>query len=314
MRILVTGGTGFLGSHLCSALLQTGAEVVALSRNASRVNDFPRGLIENPKFELVQQDITLPFKVTADAIYNLASPASPAQHQQDPLQSLKTNILGTINVLDLANELRVPVFQASTGEVYGDPSISPQPEEYWGNVNPIGPRACYTEAKRVAETLSFEYHKQFGFPVRIARLFSFYGPGMSPSNGRAISTFIVQALRGEPITIFGDGSQTRSFCFVGDMVSGIMAMMHKKEGIVGPLNLGSPHGVSMLQLADMVITKTKSKSQIVFLPKAHDDPRQLIPSISRAHEELDWKPVTSLSEGLDQTIEHFRRSHKPWLP
>jgi len=310
MKILVTGGTGFIGSHLCGTLLSTGAEVIALGRDTSRLSYQTKSLLANPKFQIVRHDITLPLEFAADAIYNLASPASPAQHQNDPLQTLKTNILGTLNVLDLARELHVPVFQASTVEVYGDPEISPQPEEYWGNVNPVDARACYTEGKRIAETLFVTYQRQFGFPVRIGRLFSSYGPGMKPNNGRVISTFIVQALRGDPITIFGDGTQTRSFCFISDVVSGIISMMSNKDiGVLGPLNLGSPQEVSLLELAELILSKTGSSSKIEFKPQAQDNPRRLLPSVSRAKSELNWEPQINLDEGLDITIDSFSRAN-----
>jgi UDP-glucuronate decarboxylase len=310
MKILVTGGTGFIGSHLCEALLANGAEVVALGRDTSKLNDRTRRLLVNPKFHVVQHDITHSLEFAADAIYNLASPASPMQHQNDPLQTLKTNLLGTLNVLDLARKLHVPAFQASTGEVYGDPEISPQSEEYWGNVDPVDARACYTEGKRIAETLFATYQRQYEFPVRIGRLFSSYGPGMKSDNGRVISTFITQALRDEPITIFGDGAQTRSFCFIGDIVSGIMSMMSKHGiGLLGPLNLGSSEEVSLLDLAKLIVVKTESRSKIEFIPQAQDNPRRLLPSVLRAKSELNWEPKINLSEGLDITIDSFREAN-----
>jgi len=262
-------------------------------------------LLGDPRFEVIRHDVTFPLYVEVDAIYNLASPASPIHYQHDPVQTTKTNVMGAINMLGLAKRLRVPILQASTSEVYGDPEVHPQPEEYWGKVNPIGPRACYDEAKRVAETLFFDYHRQHGLNIRVARIFNTYGPRMAADDGRVVSNFIVQALRGEPITIYGDGSQTRSFCFVDDLVGGLIALMDNTSGEVGPVNLGNPGEFTMLELADLVIGLTGSSSSIVHHALPQDDPRQRQPDITKARNVLGWEPTVALKDGLIQTIEYF---------
>jgi UDP-glucuronate decarboxylase len=263
-------------------------------------------LLGNPNFELLRHDVTFPLFVEVDAIYNLASPASPIHYQKDPVQTIKTNILGAVNMLGMAKRLRVPIFQASTSEVYGDPEVHPQTEEYWGNVNPIGPRACYDEGKRAAETLFFDYNRQHNVSIRVARIFNTYGPRMATGDGRVVSNFVVQALRGEDITIYGDGQQTRSFCYVSDLVDGFVRMMDKTESLVGPINLGNPNEFTMLELAEKVIAKTGSKSKLRFEPLPQDDPKQRQPDITKAKSQLGWEPKIQLDEGLDATIAYFR--------
>jgi UDP-glucuronate decarboxylase len=306
MRILVSGAGGFLGSHLCDKLLSNGHEVLAVDNffTGSRTN--VAHLIGNPNFELLRHDVTFPLFVEVDAIYNLASPASPIHYQKDPVQTIKTNILGAVNMLGMAKRLRVPIFQASTSEVYGDPEVHPQTEEYWGNVNPIGPRACYDEGKRAAETLFFDYNRQHNVSIRVARIFNTYGPRMATGDGRVVSNFVVQALRGEDITIYGDGQQTRSFCYVSDLIDGFVRMMDKTESLVGPINLGNPNEFTMLELAEKVIAKTGSKSRLRFEPLPQDDPKQRQPDISKATNQLGWVPKVQLDEGLDSTIDYFR--------
>jgi UDP-glucuronate decarboxylase len=306
LRILVSGAGGFLGSHLCDKLLSNGHEVLAVDNffTGSRTN--VAHLIGNPNFELLRHDVTFPLFVEVDAIYNLASPASPIHYQKDPVQTIKTNILGAVNMLGMAKRLRVPIFQASTSEVYGDPEVHPQTEEYWGNVNPIGPRACYDEGKRAAETLFFDYNRQHNVSIRVARIFNTYGPRMATGDGRVVSNFIVQALRGEDITIYGDGQQTRSFCYVSDLVDGFVRMMDKTESLVGPINLGNPNEFTMLELAEKVIAKTGSKSKMRFEPLPQDDPKQRQPDITKAKNQLDWQPKIQLDEGLDATIAYFK--------
>ena len=306
MRILVTGGAGFLGYHLSDRLLSDGHEVIA-------VDDFFTGnkrnvwhLSDNKNFELIRHDVTFPLYLEVDAIYNLASPASPIHYQRDPVQTTKTSVLGAINMLGLAKRLGVRIFQASTSEVYGDPEVHPQPESYWGRVNPIGPRACYDEGKRAAETLFFDYHRQHGMPIRVARIFNTYGPRMAPDDGRVVSNFVLQALRGEPLTIYGDGSQTRSFCYVSDLVDGFVRLMDNDKGLVGPVNLGNPREFTMKELADAVIDVTGSKSPIEHKPLPQDDPKQRQPDISLAKKELGWEPTIQLREGLEKTVEYFR--------
>jgi UDP-glucuronate decarboxylase len=262
----------------------------------------------NNKFELIRHDITFPLHIEVDAIYNLASPASPSHYQRDPVQTIKTNVLGAVNMLGLAKRLHVPIFQASTSEVYGDPQIHPQTEDYWGNVNPIGPRACYDEGKRAAETLFFDYHRQHGVQIRVARIFNTYGPRLARGDGRVVSNFIVQALAGEDITIFGDGGQTRSFCFVSDLIDGFLAMMSVEAPKVGPINLGNPNEFTILELAELILKKTNSSSELRFEKLPQDDPKQRQPDISRAREVLDWLPSVQLGEGIDKTIEYFRGS------
>jgi UDP-glucuronate decarboxylase len=306
MRILVTGGAGFLGSHLCERLIKDGHEVIAIDNMYTGSRSKVEALKENPKFELIRQDVTQPLNFEVDGIMNLACPASPVHYQKFPVQTIKTSVLGAINVLDLANRLKVPVFQASTSEVYGDPSISPQNEEYWGNVNPIGIRACYDEGKRSAETLFFDFNRQFGTEIKVARIFNTYGPRMSFNDGRVVSNFIVQALKNEPISIYGDGSQTRSFCFVTDLIDGFISLMFSDKQVTGPINLGNPREFTMLELAEKVIVATKSKSKIEFFELPQDDPKQRKPDISKAKTILDWNPRVNLEEGLDLTVSEFK--------
>lgn len=306
MRILVTGGSGFLGSHLCEKLISMGHEVIAVDNFYTGEKWKIKGIADHPNFELVRQDVTSPLNFEVDAIMNLACPASPVHYQKFPVQTIKTSVLGAINVLDLANRLKVPVFQASTSEIYGDPKVSPQEESYWGNVNPIGIRACYDEGKRAAETLFFDFHRQYESEIKVARIFNTYGPRMSFNDGRVVSNFIVQALMNEPITIYGDGNQTRSFCFVTDLVNGFIKLMFSSKEVTGPINLGNPNEFTMLQLAEEVIQLTNSKSQIVFHQLPKDDPKQRKPDISKAKELLDWEPTVELTEGLKLTIEEFK--------
>jgi UDP-glucuronate decarboxylase len=308
MRILITGGAGFVGSHLAERLLAAGNEVVVVDNYFTGSKDNVSHLLGNPRFELLRHDVTFPLYVEVDAIYNLASPASPIHYQHDPVQTTKTNVMGAINMLGLAKRLRVPILQASTSEVYGDPEVHPQTEDYWGKVNPIGPRACYDEAKRVAETLFFDYHRQHGLAIRVARIFNTYGPRMAADDGRVVSNFIVQALRGEPLTIYGDGSQTRSFCYVDDLVGGLIGLMENTVGEVGPVNLGNPGEFTMLELAQKVLELTGSSSTIEHLPLPQDDPKQRQPDISRAKKSLGWEPTVPLNEGLVKTIEYFSKS------
>ena len=308
MRILITGGAGFVGSHLAERLLAAGNEVVVVDNYFTGSKDNVAQLLGNPRFELLRHDVTFPLYVEVDAIYNLASPASPIHYQHDPVQTTKTNVMGAINMLGLAKRLRVPILQASTSEVYGDPEVHPQTEDYWGKVNPIGPRACYDEAKRVAETLFFDYHRQHGLAIRVARIFNTYGPRMAADDGRVVSNFIVQALRGEPLTIYGDGSQTRSFCYVDDLVGGLIALMENTAGEVGPVNLGNPGEFTMLELAEKVLELTGSSSTVEHLPLPQDDPKQRQPDISRAKESLGWEPTVPLNEGLVKTIEYFQKT------
>jgi len=306
MRILVTGGAGFLGSHLSDRLLSEGHEVIAVDNFFTGNKRNVWHLSDNKNFELIRHDVTFPLYLEVDAIYNLASPASPIHYQRDPVQTTKTSVLGAINMLGLAKRLGVKIFQASTSEVYGDPEVHPQPESYWGRVNPIGPRACYDEGKRAAETLFFDYHRQHGMPIRVARIFNTYGPRMAPDDGRVVSNFVLQALRGEPLTIYGDGSQTRSFCFVSDLVDGFVRLMDDDKDLVGPVNLGNPGEFTMKELADAVIDVTGSKSTIEHKPLPQDDPKQRQPDISLAKKELGWEPTIQLREGLEKTVEYFR--------
>jgi UDP-glucuronate decarboxylase len=307
MRILVTGGAGFLGSHLTDRLISAGHDVIVVDNFFTGSKDNIRHLLGHPNFELLRHDVTFPLYVEVDAIYNLASPASPIHYQRDPVQTLKTNILGAVNVLGLAKRLKAPIFQASTSEVYGDPEIHPQTEDYWGRVNPIGPRACYDEGKRAAETLFFDYHRQHNVKIRVARIFNTYGPRMALDDGRVVSNFIVQALGGDDITIFGDGSQTRSFCYVDDLVEGFIRMMGTEQDSLGPVNLGNPGEFTMIELAEKVIEITGSKSRIAFKPLPQDDPKQRQPDISTARKELDWAPKVQLEEGLERTIAFFEQ-------
>ena len=306
MRILVTGGAGFLGSHLSDRLLADGHEVVAVDNFFTGNKKNVRHLLDNKDFELIRHDVTFPLYVEVDAIYNLASPASPIHYQRDPVQTTKTSVLGAINMLGLAKRLSVKIFQASTSEVYGDPEVHPQPESYWGKVNPIGPRACYDEGKRAAETLFFDYHRQHGMEIRVARIFNTYGPRMAPDDGRVVSNFVLQALRGEPLTIYGDGSQTRSFCYASDLVDGFVRLMENDKGLVGPVNLGNPVEFTMLELAEAVLDVTGSTSGIDYQPLPQDDPKQRQPDISLAKKELGWEPTIQLREGLEKTSEYFR--------
>ncbi len=305
MRVLITGGAGFVGSHLADQLLAAGHEVVVVDNYFTGSKDNIAHLRDHPGFEIIRHDVTFPLYVEVDAIYNMASPASPIHYQHDPVQTTKTNVMGAINMLGLAKRLRVPILQASTSEVYGDPEVHPQTEDYWGKVNPIGPRACYDEAKRVAETLFFDYHRQHGLNIRVARIFNTYGPRMAADDGRVVSNFIVQALRGDPITIYGDGSQTRSFCFVDDLVKGLIALMNNGANEVGPVNLGNPGEFTMKELADLVLELTGSASQIEFLPLPQDDPKQRQPDISKARKVLGWEPAVALKDGLKKTIKYF---------
>lgn len=306
MRILVTGGAGFLGSHLSDRLLSEGHEVIAVDNFFTGNKRNVWQLSDNKNFELIRHDVTFPLYLEVDAIYNLASPASPIHYQRDPVQTTKTSVLGAINMLGLAKRLGVRIFQASTSEVYGDPEIHPQPESYWGRVNPIGPRACYDEGKRAAETLFFDYHRQHGMAIRVARIFNTYGPRMAPDDGRVVSNFVLQALRGEPLTIYGDGSQTRSFCYVSDLIDGFVRLMDNDKDLVGPVNLGNPGEFTMKELADAVIEVTGRKSTIEHRPLPQDDPKQRQPDITLAKKELGWEPTIQLREGLEKTVEYFR--------
>jgi len=305
MRILVTGAAGFLGSHLCDRLISDGHEVLGVDNFFTGSRRNVSHLLSHPNFELMRHDVTFPLFVEVDAIYNLASPASPIHYQKDPVQTIKTNVLGSVNMLGLAKRLNIPIFQASTSEVYGDPLVHPQTEDYWGHVNPIGPRACYDEGKRAAETLFFDYNRQHGVKIRVARIFNTYGPRMAVGDGRVVSNFIVQALQGKNITIFGDGLQTRSFCYVSDLIDGFVKMMDQEMDLVGPINLGNPIEVTMLELAEIVLQKTKSSSKLDFRPLPEDDPRQRRPDISRASDLLNWRPTIDLAVGLDLTVNYF---------
>ena len=307
MRILVTGAGGFLGSHLCDRLLAEGHEVLAVDNFFTGAKTNLKHLLDNPNFELLRHDVTFPLYIECDYIYNLASPASPIHYQRDPVQTMKTNVLGAVNMLGLAKRLRVPIFQASTSEVYGDPEVNPQTEDYWGNVNPIGTRACYDEGKRAAETLFFDYHRQHGVKISVARIFNTYGPRMATGDGRVVSNFIVQAINDSPITIYGDGSQSRSFCYVDDLIDGFMAMTSQETPVVGPINLGNPNEFTMLELASKIIDLTSSKSELVFKPLPEDDPKQRQPDISKARS-LGWEPKVELDQGLQKTIEYFKES------
>lgn len=310
-RVLVTGGAGFIGSHLCERLLGAGHHVICVDNFFTGVRENVAALLANPYFELLRHDVTFPLSVEVDEIYNLACPASPIHYQQDPVQTTKTSVLGAINMLGLAKRLKVRILQASTSEVYGDPQVHPQPEGYWGNVNPIGPRACYDEGKRCAETLFFDYHRQHGVPIRVARIFNTYGPRMHPNDGRVVSNFIMQALTGQPLTIFGDGSQTRSFCYVDDMVTALIALMESDSpAAVGPVNIGNPGEFTMLDLATLVIRLTGSRSRLETRPLPQDDPRQRRPDITRIGQFAGWVPEVGLEEGLRRTIAYFRTQHE----
>ncbi len=304
-RILVTGGAGFLGSHLCARLLREGGEVLCVDNFYTSAHEHIAPLLQNPQFELLRHDITFPLYVEVDEIFNLACPASPIHYQADPVQTTKTSVHGAINMLGLAKRRKAKIFQASTSEVYGDPDVHPQREGYWGHVNPIGPRSCYDEGKRCAETLFFDYHRQHGLRIKIARIFNTYGPHMHPNDGRVVSNFVVQALNNEPITIYGDGSQTRSFCYVDDMVEGFIRLMAAPDDVVGPMNLGNPHEVTVLALAQKVIELTGSRTRLIFKPLPDDDPTRRCPDITIAREKLGWEPRVPLEEGLKRTIDYF---------
>jgi UDP-glucuronate decarboxylase len=305
MRILITGGAGFLGSHLCDKLLAQDHEVICLDNLFTGSKDNIAHLLAHPRFEFVRHDVIDPFKFEVEQIYNLACPASPPHYQFNPIKTTKTSVMGAINCLGLAKRVKARVFQASTSEVYGDPTVHPQPESYWGNVNPIGRRSCYDEGKRCAETLFFDYHRENKVDIRVVRIFNTYGPRMHPNDGRVVSNFIVQALKGENITMYGDGLQTRSFCYVDDLIEGFVRMMDQTE-TAGPINLGNPGEFTMLELAEQVLKLTKSKSKIVHKPLPADDPRQRRPDITLAKKYLKWEPKVSLAEGLKKTIAYFK--------
>lgn len=305
-RILVTGGAGFLGSHLIDRLLDQGHEVLCVDNLFTGTKQNIDHLHGHPRFEFMRHDVCFPLYVEVDEVYNLACPASPVHYQHDPVQTTKTSVLGAINMLGLAKRLRCKIFQASTSEVYGDPSVHPQPESYWGNVNPIGIRSCYDEGKRCAETLFFDYRRQHGLDVKVARIFNTYGPRMHPADGRVVSNFVMQALAGEPITIYGDGSQTRSFCYVSDLIDGWLRLMDTPDGFTGPVNLGNPNEFTMLELAELVIELTQSKSKLEHRPLPEDDPTQRQPDIALAREGLGWEPRVALRQGLAHTIGYFR--------
>jgi UDP-glucuronate decarboxylase len=307
MRILVTGGAGFLGSHLCDRLINEGHEILCLDNFFTGRRQNIAHLLQNPKFELIRHDVIDPFKVEVDQIYNLACPASPPHYQYNPIKTTKTSVMGAINCLGLAKRVRARVFLASTSEVYGDPNVHPQDESYWGNVNPIGRRSCYDEGKRCAETLFFDYHRENGVDIRVVRIFNTYGPRMLADDGRVVSNFIVQALKGENLTVYGDGSQTRSFCYVDDLIDGFVRLM-EQEKTVGPVNIGNPGEFTMLELAELVLKKVGGKSKVTNLPLPADDPKQRRPDISLAKEALGWEPKVPLEEGLERTIAYFRQA------
>lgn len=304
-RVLVTGGAGFLGSHLCDRLVSSGADVLAVDNYFTGSKQNLRSLLQAPNFEILRHDVTFPLYVEVDQIYNLACPASPIHYQHDPVQTTKTSVHGAINMLGLAKRVGARILQASTSEVYGDPTVHPQPESYWGNVNPIGIRSCYDEGKRCAETLFFDYHRQHGLEIKVARIFNTYGPRMQPHDGRVVSNFILQALQNQPITIYGEGQQTRSFCYVDDMVDAFLALMNSPSDFTGPVNLGNPVEFTMIELAELVKQITNSRSELVFEPLPVDDPKQRKPDITQARVNLGWQPCTSLEEGLARTVEYF---------
>jgi UDP-glucuronate decarboxylase len=305
-RVLVTGGAGFLGSHLCDRLIGDGHEVLCVDNFFTGDKSNIAHLLKHDRFELMRHDITFPLFVEVDEIYNLACPASPVHYQHDPVQTTKTSVHGAINMLGLAKRLKAKILQASTSEVYGDPAVHPQTEDYWGHVNPIGPRSCYDEGKRCAETLFFDYHRQLGLRIKVARIFNTYGPRMHVADGRVVSNFIVQALQGQPITLYGDGQQTRSFCYVDDLVDGLVRLMDSADGVTGPVNLGNPKEFSMAELATLVVAATGSRSETIHSPLPADDPRQRQPDISRARELLGWQPAIALEEGIKRTIDDFK--------
>ena len=304
-KVLVTGGAGFIGSHLCNRLVTEGNDVICVDNFYTGKKSNVENLLRDKNFELLRHDVTFPLYLEVDEIYNLACPASPVQYQVDPVQTTKTSVHGAINMLGLAKRTGAKILQASTSEVYGDPEVSPQNEEYLGNVNPTGPRACYDEGKRCAETLFFDYFRQHKVNIRVARIFNTYGPLMLPNDGRVVSNFAIQALKGDALTVYGNGNQTRSFCFVDDLVDGLMRLMNSSDDIVGPINLGNPDEVTINTLAEMVIEFTSSKSKIKSLPELEDDPKQRCPDISKARELLGWEPQIPLKEGLDRTLKHF---------
>ena len=306
-RILVTGGAGFLGSHLCDRLISAGHEVLCLDNFYTGSKRNVAHLLSIPQFELIRHDVTFPLYIEVDEIYNLACPASPVHYQHNPTQTIKTSVYGAINMLGLAKRTGAKILQASTSEVYGDPHVHPQPESYWGNVNPIGPRSCYDEGKRCAETLFSDYHQQYGLEIKIARIFNTYGPRMHPNDGRVVSNFVVQALNDDPITIYGDGNQTRSFCYVDDLITGLIRLMESDGDTTGPINLGNPAEFSMQELANLVINLTKSKSDITNNPLPINDPKQRQPDISLAIKKLKWQPQIELIEGLSKTVEYFQK-------
>jgi UDP-glucuronate decarboxylase len=307
-RVLVTGGAGFLGSHLCDRLIAEGADILCIDNFFTGTKQNVAHLLGHPRFELMRHDVTFPLYVEVDQIYNLACPASPIHYQHDPVQTTKTSVHGAINMLGLAKRVKARIFQASTSEVYGDPEIHPQQESYWGRVNPIGPRACYDEGKRCAETLFFDYHRQHNLDIKVIRIFNTYGPRMHPNDGRVVSNFIVQALRGEDITIYGTGQQTRSFCYVDDLIEGFLRLMNTEAGFTGPVNVGNPVEFTMLELAEKTIALTASKSKLVFRPLPQDDPKQRQPDISIAQSKLQWEPKVALEDGLKETISYFRKT------
>ena len=305
-RVLITGGSGFLGSHLCERLLNDGHDILCLDNFFTGTKQNVVHLLENPNFELMRHDVTFPLYVEVDEIYNLACPASPIYYQMDPVQTTKTCVHGAINMLGLAKRLKAKIFQASTSEIYGDPQVQPQPESYWGRVNPLGFRSCYDEGKRCAETLFFDYRRQHSLRIKVARIFNTFGPRMHPNDGRVVSNFIVQAIQGRPLTIYGDGSQTRSFCYVDDLIEVIIRLMDTDNAFTGPINIGNPGEFSILELAEKIINLSASSSEIIFKPLPADDPKQRRPDISLAKKELNWEPKISLEEGLVKTISYFR--------
>jgi UDP-glucuronate decarboxylase len=305
-RIMITGGAGFIGSHLCDRLIKEGHDVLCVDNFFTGAKANVSHLFGNPHFELMRHDVTFPLYVEVDQIYNLACPASPVHYQHDPVQTTKTSVHGAINMLGLAKRLKARIFQASTSEVYGDPEVHPQPESYWGRVNPIGPRSCYDEGKRCAETLFFDYHRQHNLDIKVVRIFNTYGPRMHPNDGRVVSNFIVQALKGEDITVYGSGHQTRSFCYVDDMIEGFVRMMATERGFIGPVNLGKPAEFTILELAEKVLKLVGSKSKLVFRPLPVDDPKQRQPDITLANAKMDWMPKVNLEDGLKETVHYFR--------
>ncbi|ETR77607.1 NAD-dependent dehydratase [Afipia sp. P52-10] len=305
-RILVSGGAGFIGSHLCDLLIAAGHDVLCVDNYFTGRRRNIEHLLDKPRFEVMRHDVTFPLYVEVDDIYNLACPASPIHYQYDPVQTLKTSVHGAINMLGLAKRTRARIFQASTSEVYGDPTVHPQPEHYWGHVNPLGVRACYDEGKRAAETLFFDYHRQHKVRIKVARIFNTYGPRMHPNDGRVVSNFIVQALSGHDITLYGDGNQTRSFCYVSDLLDGFQRLMAAGEDFIGPVNLGNPRESTIRELAEMILQLTGSRSKLVFLPLPADDPRQRQPDITLAREKLGWEPKVTVEDGLKETISYFR--------